>query len=81
MLTTPAGSMPLTQAYVGDQRGIEQNAADLRALLGQTPDSLRDDSVQQMVRAGNKIGAVAMLRDRSDMTLEDAVRRVDDHDK
>ena len=79
MLTTPAGAMPLTQAYVGDLHGIEQRAAEIRALLGQTSDSLRADSVEQMAKSGNTIGAVAMLREQSDMSLTDAVRAVDDH--
>jgi hypothetical protein len=81
MLTTPAGSMPLYQAYVGDRRRVEQQAADLRVLLGQSSGSLHDDSVAQMAQSGNKIGAVAMLRDQSHMTLEDAVRTVDDQSK
>jgi hypothetical protein len=78
MLTTPTGSMPLVQGYVSDRTGVEKKAEELRALLGQTSDSLQADSIQQMVQTGNKIGVVAMLRDQSSMSLEDDVRRIDD---
>jgi hypothetical protein len=81
MLTTPVGSMPLYQAYVGNRQQVEQQAADLRALLGQSSDSQHDGSVAQMVQSGNKIDAVAMLRDQSHLTLEDAVRTIDDQSK
>lgn len=78
MLTTPAGSMPLTRSYDGDRKGTEEQAASLRAMLGQTSASLQDDSVSQMARSGNKIGAISALRAQSPMSLEDAVQRVND---
>ena len=77
VLTTPSGSMPLSREYTGNRHAVEAQAASLRELLGQTPASL-DDSVRQMVRSGNKIGAIAALRDQNDMSLEDAVAKADD---
>ena len=79
MLATPAGQMPLSRAYDSSLKGAQDQAAALRTLLGETSDSLHDDSVARMSQSGNKTGAVKLLRDQSSMSLDDAVRQVDEH--
>jgi hypothetical protein len=78
MIATPTGQMPLSRAYDSSLKGAQDHAAALRTLLGQSSDSLHDDSVTRMAQSGDTIDAVKLLRDDAHVSLEDAVRQVDD---
>lgn len=60
MIETPEGTWPLTNAYTSGLKRIEATANEIRTLLGQSSDSLIDDSVAQLEQQKNMISAATL---------------------
>jgi hypothetical protein len=65
MLTTPLVSAHLWRSFRGEYAAALAEATELRELLGQNAGSLVDDSIAQMLRDGNALGATYLERERS----------------
>jgi len=61
MINTPQGSWPLATGYDSNDKKVEAKAVQLRAVLGQTSDTLLDDSVAELKKQGNLISAATIL--------------------
>ena len=61
MINTPQGSWPLTTGYDSNEKKVEANAVQLRNLLGQSSETLFDDSVAELKKQGNLISAATIL--------------------
>jgi len=72
-LLTDAGELPLSRFYHGGEKGkCEEIARAIRTVLEQRRDSLIEDSIVELVVAGNKIEAVKLAREHYGMSLTEA---------
>ena len=76
IITTPQGSWPLTNGYEANAKRVEQTAAHLRSLLGQSPETLLDDSIAQLAGEKNLIAAATVLSQRSGMSTVEAYGQI-----
>lgn len=72
MINTPQGSWPLTTGYDSNEKKVEAKATQLRALLGQSSETLLDDSVAELKKQGNTISAATILGRQRGMTTAQA---------
>jgi hypothetical protein len=61
MINTPQGSWPLTTGYDANDKKVQAKATQLRTLMGQSSETLIDDSVTELKKQGNLISAATIL--------------------
>ncbi|HET9341314.1 MAG TPA: hypothetical protein VFO25_00115 [Candidatus Eremiobacteraceae bacterium] len=61
MINTPQGSWPLTTGYDANEKNVEAKATQLRSLLGQSSETLLDDSVAELKKQGNLLSAATIV--------------------
>lgn len=76
-LRTPAGALPLTETYSGDNNTWQPMAARLRTVLGMTAAAGDDDDLRALVAQGRHIDAIRQLREARDLSLTDAKAEID----
>lgn len=69
-----SGSSPATDARL---RAIEKKLDAIMASLGITLDEAPDDDLRELVRAGRKIEAIKLYRERTKCGLKEAKDHVD----
>jgi len=72
MINTPQGSWPLTTGYDANDKKLQGKATQLRTLLGQSSDTLLDDSVAELKKQGNLISAATILGRQRGLTTAQA---------
>jgi hypothetical protein len=77
--TKDGGTIPITVGYQPDGDGAVLEIANrLRALLGQSQEQNRTQTVRTLVEAGKTIEAVRVLREEAGLSLTEAKRQVDE---
>jgi hypothetical protein len=74
MLTTPLVRAYLWRSFRGEYAAALAEATELRELLGQNAGSLVDDSIAQMLRDGNTLGAKHLERERSKSSISRSLK-------
>ena len=74
MLTTPFVRAHLWRSFRGEYAAALTEATELRELLGQNASSLVDDSIAQMLRDGNTLGATYLERERNKSSMSRSLK-------
>lgn len=78
VVVTEQGKIPLTNAYIGNDSLCIRVAKRIRQILKYPDRDLVIDSINEMIRNGQEIEAIKMLRKEKEISLAEAKEQIDD---